>query len=330
VLIAEDDTVVRLLLRHWMTGWGFDVTEAADGAEAWTQLERADAPKLIVMDWMMPGLDGIELCRRVRARETRYYQYILMVTGRADMAHVAHALESGADDCIKKPFEEAELKARITVANRILALQDELIEAREALRLQAMKDSLTGLWNRTAFADLFDAELMRAARAGTQVGLLLLDVDHFKMVNDTYGHAAGDTVLRAVAQTLRHHVRPYDFAGRFGGEEFLIALPGCTPAQLREQAERIRAAVEAETITVGEARIAVTASIGATAGSEENRTFDTILATADAAMYRAKEAGRNRAVFCLRRADGTENALERCAACAAPERDGCVVPVKSQ
>ncbi len=330
MLIAEDDTVVRLLLRNWLTGWGFAVTEAADGAQAWAQLQRSDAPKLIVMDWMMPGLDGIELCQRMRGRAMRYYQYILMVTGRADLEHVVHALESGADDCIAKPFEEAELKARITVANRILALQDELIDAREELRRQAMKDTLTGLWNRTAFEDLFNAELERAARSGSHVGLLLLDVDHFKAVNDTHGHATGDAVLRSVAQVLKRNVRPYDFVGRFGGEEFLIAMPGCTAAQLREQAERVRATVATETILACGERIVVTVSVGATASCEANASLGAILAAADAAMYRAKKAGRNRVVFCLRKTDDSENALERCSICAPPEHEACVVPVRTK
>ncbi|MDR3741719.1 MAG: diguanylate cyclase [Terracidiphilus sp.] len=325
VLIAEDDAVVRLLLRHWLAAWGFDVTEAADGNEAWAVLEQEDPPKLIVMDWVMPGLDGIELCKRVRARSTDYYQYILMVTGRSEMGHVEHALESGADDCIGKPFEQSELRARISVANRILALQDELIGAREALRVQAMKDGLTGLWNRTAFQELFEVELERASRMGTHVGLLLLDIDHFKAINDTYGHMTGDVVLRQMAKELRNSVRAYDFEGRFGGEEFLIAVPGCEAQQLREHAERIRAAVEAMRVSVGDAEIRLTASVGATVSSRENATFDAILAVADGAMYRAKYAGRNRAVFCDVKNDVNENPQLRCATCTAAHNDTCLV-----
>ena len=325
VLIAEDDAVVRLLLRHWLTAWGFDVTEAADGDQAWAVLEQENPPKLIVMDWVMPGLDGIELCRRVRARTASYYQYILMVTGRSDMEHMVHALESGADDCIGKPFEQAELRARIAVANRILGLQDELIAAREELRVQAMKDGLTGMWNRAAFQELFEVELERARRAGASVGLLLLDIDHFKTINDTHGHIVGDAVLRQVARTLKSAVRSYDFEGRFGGEEFLIAAPGCAAKQMREYAERVRTAVSAATIRVGDAEIRVTASVGATLSSRENATFDAILNAADCAMYRAKNSGRNCAVFCDVKNNEVENPQVRCAACTQGLREQCVV-----
>lgn len=329
VLVAEDDAVVRLLLRHWLTSWGYDVLQAADGAEAWKILEQENPPKLIVMDWVMPGLDGIELCRRVRRNSTAYYQYILMVTGRSDMGHVVHALESGADDCIGKPFDETELKARLTVAKRILALQDELIEAREALRQQAMKDHLTGLWNRAAFQEMFQYELQRAERAGTQTGLLLLDLDHFKSINDTYGHLTGDIVLRETVERLRHNVRTYDFVGRFGGEEFLIAVPDCDAGHLRSHAERLRAAVAATPIRAGALEIPVTLSIGAAVAPAKDSTTDALIAVVDAAMYRAKRAGRNCVVFCDTAAsaeglnDDTPEA--RCAACDSLPAGQCIV-----
>jgi two-component system, cell cycle response regulator len=329
VLIAEDDAVVRLLLRHWLTTWGYDVVLAADGAEAWKILEQENSPKLIVLDWMMPGLDGIELCRRVRRKSTAYYQYILMVTGRSEMGHVVHALESGADDCIAKPFEESELKARLTVAKRILALQDELIEAREALRLQAMKDALTGLWNRSAFQEMFKHEMRRAERAGTDTGLLLLDLDHFKAINDTYGHMTGDIVLRETADRLLQNVRPYDFVGRFGGEEFLIGVPDCDAGHLRNHAERIRAAVAATPVQVGALEIPVTLSIGAAVAPTKSASAGTAMALADTAMYRAKRAGRNCVVYCVAPAsaeksnDDTPEA--RCAACASLLSGECVL-----
>lgn len=333
VLIAEDDAVVRLLLRRWLTAWGFHVQEAADGEQAWAILSQPTAPKLIVLDWEMPGLDGIELCRRIRQRHTPYYQYVLMVSGRSEMANVVLALESGADDCIAKPFEEAELKARLTVANRILDLQDELIAAREALRVQAMKDPLTGLWNRAAFQELFEAELDRAARStDPAVGLLLLDVDHFKVVNDTYGHIAGDAVLRAVAQILRQNVRPYDFVGRFGGEEFLVAVPGCHAEELRHHAERVRNAVAHAAIDIGDAQLSITASIGATVSSAQNVHFDTLLGLADTAMYRAKATGRNATVFCDLSTQGQEKTaekpLERCLTCGKQHSDHCRITLQ--
>ena len=187
-------------------------------------LDAQEPPEVVILDWDLPGVDGIELCRKLRDKSRSYYDYNLMITGRTDEADLVHALESGADDCIGKPFGELELRARLLVASRILALQNELIHAREELRMQSMRDGLTGLWNRMAFLDLLKRELARAGRAGGQTGLLLIDLDHFKQTNDTYGHPVGDLVLKETARRLRQSVRSYDFVGRYGGEEFLIAF----------------------------------------------------------------------------------------------------------
>jgi diguanylate cyclase (GGDEF)-like protein len=297
VLIAEDDGVTRKLLQHWLTAWGFEVAVARDGTEAWNVLQQEPSPKLVITDWVMPGVDGIELCRRLR-RQSEYYRYILMITGSGDKEHVAHALESGADDCIAKPFQEHDFRARIQVASRIITLQDDLIEAREELRMQAMKDSLTGLWNRAAFKELFELELERAGRTQDMTGLLLLDLDHFKRINDAYGHLTGDVVLRKAARLLRQSVRSYDFVGRFGGEEFLIACPGCDDLQIRAYAERIRVAVESNPIRIGTIEIPITFSIGAAVATPDQRIMASALAVADIALYRAKGAGRNRTAHC--------------------------------
>ena len=226
VLIAEDDTITRLILKHWIQRWGYEVVVVDNGQDAWQILQQERPPEVVIIDWGMPGIDGIELCRRLRDKSRSYYHYILMVTGRTEELDVVHALESGADDCLGKPFAEPELRARLLVATRILALQNELIHAREELRAQAMRDGLTGLWNRTAFLDLCKHELDRAARTNGRTGLLMLDLDNFKLVNDTYGHLAGDLVLKEAARRLSQNVRSYDFVGRFGGEEFFVAFPG--------------------------------------------------------------------------------------------------------
>ena len=185
VLIAEDDTVTRLILKNWILRWGYEVVVVDNGDDAWLVLQQERPPEVVIMDWGLPGIDGIELCRRLRDKSRSYYHYILMVTSRTDEIDIVHALESGADDCLGKPFGGPELRARLLVANRILALQNELIHAREELRAQAMHDGLTGLWNRTAFLDLFTHELERAERVNGHTGLLLLDLDNFKQVNDT-------------------------------------------------------------------------------------------------------------------------------------------------
>ena len=300
VLIAEDDSVVRLILESWLQLWGYQVEFANDGDEAWNILQQENPPALVILDWMMPGLDGIELCRRLRDSSREYYHYILMITGQNAKQDIAHALESGADDCLSKPFQEPELRARLMVANRILSLQDELIKTREDLRVQATRDALTGLWNRVAFLDLFARELDRAKRCKSATGLLLLDLDHFKEINDTYGHLVGDQVLREAAQRLLRKVRSYDFVGRYGGEEFLIVFPGCDRRQIREQAERVRLAISDKPIRVGEVEISLTASIGAAVAPSGERACSDVIAVADVALYKAKGAGRNRAVCCER------------------------------
>ena len=300
ILVAEDDGITRRILEHWLGVLGFEVITANDGNQAWEILQGPDAPELILMDWVMPGIDGIELCRRLREMPGTYYHYILMMTGRSDLSHVVHALESGADDCVTKPFEQPELKARLGVACRILDLQDELIKTREEIREQAMKDSLTGLFNRAAFTEMFERELDRAKRNEGQTALLLLDLDHFKKVNDMHGHMTGDVVLRKAARLLRESVRAYDFVGRFGGEEFFIAFPNCDADQARDHAERIRQTVVASPIRVGSAEIPLSFSIGASVADSNQRSIGATLAAADVALYRAKSAGRNRVITCRR------------------------------
>jgi diguanylate cyclase (GGDEF)-like protein len=195
-------------------------------------------------------------------------------------------------------LEESELRAHLKAASRIIALQDQLISAREEQRVLAMKDGLTGLWNRVAFLEIFKQELNRAKRADANTGLLLLDLDHFKRINDGYGHLAGDAVLREMALRFKQNVRSYDVIGRFGGEEFLLALPGCDRAQLRKRAEAIRKAISDEPVRVDKIEIPVTVSVGATVASKGAKSVLSVLGVADRALYEAKDAGRNCTVYC--------------------------------
>jgi len=298
VLVAEDDSVTREILKQWIARWGYEIVVANNGAEAWEVLQQERPPEVVIMDWIMPGMDGIELCRKLRDKSRDYYHYILMITGKTDETDVVHALESGADDCIGKPFGEPELRARLLVASRILTLQNELIQAREELRVQAMRDGLTGLWNRGAFLDLFKRELVRAERTHGRTGLLLLDLDNFKKINDTYGHIAGDLVLREIARLLRQRVRSYDFVGRYGGEEFFIVFPGCDREQLCQRAEAIRRAVCNAPVSIDAGDVPITISIGAVAAEAGECSVWDVLAVADVALYKAKDAGRNLVVYC--------------------------------
>jgi len=296
VLVAEDDPMFRTILKRWLETWGYPVTVAEDGEQAWTISQQEAQPELLILDWVMPGVDGAELCHRIRARQRAPYQYILLVTAKDNTDDVVAGLDAGADDYLTKPFERNELRARLRVGKRILTLQDGLIRAREDLRFQATHDALTGIWNRRAVFDLLQRELERATRSLSATGLLMLDLDHFKEVNDTYGHLAGDAVLREAAARVIQVVRSYDLVGRHGGEEFLVVLPGCDSNRVLQSAERVRAIIEATPIIVDRFAIRVTVSVGATSATSGTSQKE-LLGIADAALYQAKKAGRNRTVL---------------------------------
>jgi diguanylate cyclase (GGDEF)-like protein len=296
VLIAEDDAMFRKILRNWLESWGYQVTVAEDGAKAWQILQEIRAPHLLILDWVMPNLNGIDLCRLVRERASSPYQYILLVTAKDDKQDLVRGLEAGADDYLSKPFNRDELRARLRTGRRILTLQDEQLRAREELRVQATHDGLTGTWNRNAILDLLHREYELAARSGSTIGVIMLDLDHFKQVNDTYGHLAGDQVLVEAARRIQLAVRSYDLVGRYGGEEFLIVSPDCDREQITMCAERARLAIEEQPVLVHSSRIAITASAGVAILSPRLNTEKEVLAAADTALYRAKRSGRNQIV----------------------------------
>jgi two-component system, cell cycle response regulator len=288
VLVADDDPVTRRLLEASLTSWGYAVEVAHNGTEAWNALALGDGPTLAVLDWVMPGLDGPELCRRLRAQHDGRYIYILLLTAKADKRALLEAFDAGADDYVAKPFEIDELQARLRSGKRILHLEEEL-------RIRATHDVLTGLWSRRAILEMLARELDRARRALTPVGLMLLDLDRFKSINDTHGHLAGDAVLEDISGRIQKGVRAYDVVGRYGGEEILIVLPQCEPLPARAIATRILGAVSASPVLFRNTAISVTASIGlATSQHASASTSSGLIQLADEALYRAKAAGRNR------------------------------------
>ena len=297
ILIAEDDAVFRRILEAWLGKWGYAVTAASDGQQAWQILQKEDAPKLAVLDWMMPAMYGTELCRKIRAAGSTPYRYLLLLTAKTDKQDLIAGLEAGADDYLSKPFDANELRARLRVGRRILDLQEQLVKAQDALQFQATHDALTGLLNHGAIQDVLHRELQRAQRMQTALGLIMVDLDHFKQVNDSLGHLAGDEVLRSVGQRLSSAVRVYDSVGRCGGEEFLILAPGCTPPELASQAERMRVLIAGEPFRTRAGEIRLTASfgvIGANLSAKDNVDREELLRAADAALYQAKAKGRNR------------------------------------
>jgi diguanylate cyclase (GGDEF)-like protein len=298
VLIAEDDPVSCHLLKSFLQKWNYDVAVATDGTAALRILEGEDTPRLAVLDWMMPGMEGPQICQRIRERKNRPYLYVLLLTARSEKQDLLHGLELGADDYLTKPFDSDELRARLLVGERILNLQDDLIAAREQLLFRATHDLLTGVFNRGSVMDALRNELSRHARENRPFGVILADIDHFKNVNDTHGHLCGDEVLQAVARRMKECVRPYDTVGRYGGEEFLIIAAAADAAGTLALSERIRSVVGSKPIVTQAGEVHVTASIGA-AISTDARGADSqaLLRLADEALYRAKDQGRNQTVL---------------------------------
>lgn len=299
ILIAEDDPISRRVLEAFARKRGYEVLAASDGQAALRLLSGEAAPRLAVLDWMMPGMEGTEVCRKLREQAgDRPYIYVLLLTARTDREDLLQGLESGADDYVRKPFDPAELEARLRTGQRILDLQDKLIAAGDELRFRATHDSLTGLGTRGVVLESLNREYSRQQREGGSFGLILLDIDHFKAVNDNYGHLCGDSVLREIASAIRDSLRPYDTVGRYGGEEFLMVIPKADARSALRIAERIRKAVQSRVVAAEGAEVRVTASLGVAASTEENLVSpQALLHSADEALYRAKNNGRNRCEF---------------------------------
>jgi two-component system cell cycle response regulator len=298
ILIADDSLVSRHLLDATLRKWGYEVVIACDGSEAWDILQQEHAPPLAILDWMMPGMTGPEVCTLVRQRAREPYTYILLLTSKSLKEDLIEGMESGADDYIIKPFDQHELKVRLRAGTRLVDLQAQLLSAREALREQATKDSLTRLWNRSHILEVMQRELARGQRENTSLGVILLDLDHFKVINDTYGHFAGDAVLREAARRMENCIRQYDSMGRYGGEEFLVLIPGCNDRTIVDKAEVLRAGLSNEPLLLTETSFTLTASFGTTVAlpGVENST-EILIRRADEALYRAKRLGRNRVEF---------------------------------
>lgn len=294
-LVADDDVCSRMLLQKVLTAWGYDVVTASGGEEAWRVLTGDSAPSLAVLDWMMPELDGVEVCRRIRALDLLSPPYLILLTSRNDKSDIATGLEAGAADYLPKPFDPDELRARLLVGRRFVELNHKLLETQEELRRQALTDPLTLTMNRRAVLALLSKEIARAAQQQLPLGIGILDIDHFKSINDRYGHAAGDFVLQAVVERIGKVLRPHDALGRIGGDEFLVVMPGVGPLEARTVLERIRRVVGATPFAVQGAELKVTVSIGGTVATAD--TADDLMCRVDRVLYRAKGSGRDRIVM---------------------------------
>jgi len=300
ILIADDDKLSRRILKTTLEKMGYDVVSVEDGITAGRILSQPEAPRLALLDWMMPGMDGLDVIRAVRRLTDAPYVHMILLTSRQSKEDIIAGLESGADDYLTKPFDPEELRARLRTGERILELEDNLVQAREEMRFKATHDPLTSLWNRGMILEILQREVARARRDGEKGGVTLVlgDVDHFKKVNDTYGHAIGDEVLREVAYRLGDAVRSYDAVSRYGGEEFLIVLNGCRTTLGTKRAEDIRCAIHDHPVETAAGPVPISMSLGvATTEDWHDLHAEQLVREADVALYRAKELGRDRSVL---------------------------------
>jgi len=295
LLVADDDPVSRRILEKHNSAWGFKVYSAKNGKEARDILSKKDI-HIAILDWMMPEISGIELCSQIRKKESKTkYKYIILLTSKDNQEDIITGLEAGADDYITKPFNIKEFEARLKIGKRIIDLQHQLLRTQEKLYKIAIHDSLTGLLNRREITRILKERFIQAQREKHPIGTIILDIDHFKKVNDNHGHQIGDTVLVEVAQRLQGDLRPYDKIGRYGGEEFLVILPNCDKASTRQVAERLRRTICQTTFNTGNRAINISISLGgAVAEGPHHISMDELLRLSDVALYRAKNNGRNR------------------------------------
>jgi two-component system cell cycle response regulator len=294
VLVADDSAVSRKLVEHALSENRYSLVFAKSGREA-IDLFTEHNPTLVIVDWIMPDLTGLEICKHIRSRTQASYTYIILLTGKSEKESVVEGLASGADDYLTKPFHPDELIARVGVGLRIMELQREIEVKNAMLQELALTDPLTSLPNRRAIQDWAARQLSGAARYGFSFWVALADLDHFKTVNDTYGHDAGDTVLKAFSQILKTKSRRSDICGRIGGEEFLFVMTHATQEDAKRVIECVRTELEATKFNFNGNNLTVTASFGLVgfAGAQAPE-FSQLVAKADLALYSAKRLGRNR------------------------------------
>ena len=303
VLIAEDENISRMVLAKALANHGYEVLQAHNGQEAWDifQKEKEDI-YIAILDWQMPKMDGIELCQRIKDASLSHYVYVIFLTGKKDIDSIVEGLETGADDYLTKPFDRRELLSRLKVGLRLIEFEKALREANEKLHTLAITDGLTGISNRRAIFERLRSEISRAVRENSPFCLIMLDIDHFKKVNDTYGHGAGDKVLVEIVNRIKSELRPHDDIGRYGGEEFLVGISKADSKISRVIAERLRTCICERPFQIEDRKIDVSISLGVvnfmpSRDHDINDLLEAMIKAADIALYKAKEAGRNRVAY---------------------------------
>ncbi len=292
VLLVDDDSVSRSVLSKQLAGRGYETLEAESGGSALRVLTQPNAPRMAVVDWNMGTINGPELCRILRGRSP--YVYVVLTTAREGRRPLVEAMNSGADGYIQKPVDVDELEAWLVAGQRIVELQDGLLKAHAELERRATHDALTGVRNRGSMLEILGREMRRSIRTKSATGIVLFDVDHFKRVNDTHGHPVGDEVLVEFAARCTRAVRDYDVVGRYGGEEFLLVLPGGSLPDAAAVGGRLLDAIARRPFKTTAGELHVTASAGAASTGQGYLDVDALIAASDAALYEAKHAGRAR------------------------------------
>jgi two-component system cell cycle response regulator len=294
ILIVEDETIFRRMVKKYLLEAGYDIVEAEDGQSAW-ELFQHEPFHLVITDWMMPRLNGPELVQKIRTSGQKNYTYIIMLTAMDDKDNVVLGLESGADEYLTKPFNSRELVARVASGMRILKLEEQLMQAHQQMEILAMRDGLTGLLNRRAIEEYAEAEFNLTVRKERAMSVILVDIDHFKNVNDQFGHKFGDHTLQQVAKILKKDLRTYDRIGRWGGEEFILILPDTQLMDAATVAERVRVRIaEMKMSLENEETFSVHISLGAACTTGQFSSLTKLIDAADQALYQAKQTGRNR------------------------------------
>jgi diguanylate cyclase (GGDEF)-like protein len=293
VLVVDDSPVYRKLVEHVLSSEVYSLSVASDGAEA-MKLYEERSPSIVITDWILPDFSGLELCQRIRSDDTRPYTYIIVMTSSTEKGNVVKGLQAGADDYLTKPFDPEEMLARIGVGRRIIDLNRELAAKSQKLEEAARTDPLTGLPNRRAIEEWAARQVRGAARHGFPLWVALGDIDNFKAINDSFGHDAGDIVLRTFADVLKKNSRASDMCGRLGGDEFLLVITHVESEQLEQVVTRFRDQFAALSFPLQGQSVHVTASFGVTGvPTKEARDFGVLVRKADQMLYEAKRAGRN-------------------------------------
>lgn len=295
ILLADNDPATRNLLETNLKDWGYETVSCGNGREALEALEQPDPPKLAILEWSLPEMDGLQVCRRIRELAGRAYIYIILLTEASTKDEMLKGLEAGADEYIIKPVDVNELRMRIRAGSRIVGLQETFTAVLRYSEQQAAHDPLTGLWNRAAMIDILRRELERATRENSAVGLVIGGLDQLARINQGFGSLTSDAVLREIVLRIRSCVRSYDHVGRSEDDDFIIVVPGCDLESTRVLAERLRASVSKYRLSIGEGVMPLTMSFGIlVVGEGEKTDADAIMGRVEDAMRRARDRGGDR------------------------------------